>query len=530
MGALSDLAHGFGQFLNNPLDIGLAAAGCVLGTVVGLLPGLGPSTAIALLLPLALALDPEPALIMMTALYLGAEYGGRISAILLNMPGDAGAIMTTIDGYPMARKGKASTALALSAVGGFFGGTVSLIGLAFLAGPLSSVGLSFGPSEYFGVVVMALLLSSALVGRSALRGGIAILLGLMLATVGTDLQAGVPRFTFGASGLLEGINPIIPIIGIFGIGEVLWTITHPEAEAAERVALGRRFWPQWAEILKIRWTIVRGSIVGFVVGVLPGTGTTLSSFLAYSLERRTSKTPERFGQGAIEGVAAPESANNAAVGGSLVPMFTLGIPGSGTTAVLLAFLIVYGLDPGPSFFTQHGDLAWSIIASLFVSSLFGFALNLPLVPFFAKILDIPTRFLFPTVMVLALLSGYALSNSVFDASMTLVFGVVGYGLRLAGVSPPLVVIGMILGDLLETNLRQAYLLANGNVADMLLKPLTVIFVVVGLAIVAFDLVQSRRSRPLGAVHVPEGGGAADEDGAGDAGERVLAPASTRETA
>lgn len=496
MDTINQLLNGFGQFWTNPLDIALAAAGVLLGTVVGLLPGLGPSTAIALLLPLALALDPEPALIMMTALYLGAEYGGRISAILLNMPGDAGAIMTTLDGYPMASQGRASTALAISAVGGFVGGTLALVGLVFLAAPLSSVGLAFGPSAYFGVVVMALLLSGTLIGGSVVRGGIAIALGLMLATVGTDLQTGIPRFTFGLSPLLEGISPIIPIIGVFGIGEIFWGISQSaKAAGSERVALQKRFWPRWGDILEIRWTVVRASVVGFIAGVLPGSGTTLASFFSYSVEKRVSKTPEKFGTGVVHGLAGPETANNAAVGGSFVPMFTLGIPGSGTTAVLLAYLIVYGLDPGPSFFTQHGQLAWTIIASLFISSVVGLALNLPLVPLFAKILDIPRRFLFPVIMVLALLSGYALSNSVFDAELTLLFGVVGYLMRLAKISPALLVIAMILGDMLETSFRQAYLLANGDVGDMLLQPLTVAFLIVGVLAVLLDGLRNLRKRP-----------------------------------
>lgn len=495
MDALSQLFAGFGDFANSPLNIGLAALGVLLGTIVGLLPGLGPSTAIALLLPVALALDPAPALIMMTALYLGAEFGGRIAAILLNIPGDAGAIMTTFDGYPMAQQGKASTALAMSGVASFVGTILSVIGLVFLAGPLSDVGLAFGPSAYFAVVVMALLLSGSLVGDSLLRGGIAMLIGLMVATVGIDTQAGVPRFTFGMSELLEGIDPIIPIIGLFGVGEIFWNITHPvDAAGHAKIALQGERWPRWRDVIGLRWTVARGSIIGFIAGVLPGSGTTLASFFSYALEKRTSKHPEKFGTGVLEGVAAPEAANNAAVGGSLVPMFTLGIPGSGTTAVLLAYLIMYGLDPGPSFFAKHATLAWTIIASLFVSAIMALIVNLPLVPAFAKILEVPRRYLFPAVMVLALLSGYALNSSVFDATLTLVFGVIGYLLRMARLSPGLLVIGLVLGTMLERSFRQAYLLSNGNLGDMLLSPLPVTFLAIGVLAIAGDIVRNTRKR------------------------------------
>jgi putative tricarboxylic transport membrane protein len=494
MNALDQLFSGFGDFADRPQLLLLAAVGVLLGTVVGLLPGIGPSTAIALLLPVALVLDPATSLILMTALYIGSEFGGRITAILLNMPGDAGALMTTLDGYPLARAGKAGTALTISAVSSFVGSIISIVGLVFLAGPLSDFGLAFGPSAYFAVVVMALVLSSTLVGGSLLRGGISVLLGLLIATMGTDTQAGVPRFTFGISELLNGIDPIIVIVGLFGLGEIYWNITHSDRRGDDLVKVRGGLWPRWTQIWATRWSTLRGSLVGFVAGVLPGSGTTIASFFSYTLEKKVSKHPEKFGTGVMDGVASPEAANNSAIGGALVPMFTLGIPGSGTTAVLLAYLAMYGLDPGPSFFSEHGDIAWVVIASLFVSSAMALVVNIPLIPAFTKILDVPKQFLFPVIMVLALLSGFALNNSVFDALLTLIFGIVGYLMRAARLSPALLVIGLVLGTMLERSFRQAYLLANGSLFDMLAKPLTLTFFGIAILVVVGDFVRGAVTR------------------------------------
>ena len=494
MNAINQLLSGFSDFASSPQLILLAAVGVLLGTVVGLLPGIGPSTAIALLLPVALILDPATSLVLMMALYIGSEFGGRITAILLNMPGDAGALMTTMDGYPLARAGKAGTALTISAVSSFVGSIISIVGLVFLAGPLSDFGLAFGPSAYFAVVVMALILSSTLVGDSLLRGLISVVLGLLIATMGTDTQAGVPRFTFGVSELLNGIDPIIVIVGLFGIGEIFWSLTHSEDGGSELVKVRDGLWPRWSDIWATRWSTLRGSLIGFVVGVLPGSGTTMASFFSYSIEKKTSKHPEKFGTGVMDGVASPEAANNSAIGGALVPMFTLGIPGSGTTAVLLAYLAMYGLDPGPSFFSEHGDIAWVVIASLFVSSVMALVVNVPMIPLFAKILDIPKQFLFPVIMVLALLSGFALNNSVFDALLTLIFGVVGYLMRAARLSPALLVMGLVLGVMLERSFRQAYLLAHGSVFDMLAQPLTLAFFGIAVLAVVGDFVRSTLKR------------------------------------
>lgn len=497
MDSLTQLFSGFSDLFTDPVNLVLIIVGVLLGTVAGLLPGLGPSTAIALLLPLALTLDPVHSLVMMVSLYLGAEYGGRISAILLNIPGDPGALMTTLDGYPMAQQGRGSAALAISAIASFVGSLLAIIGLVFLAIPMADVALAFGPNVYVAIVIMALLLSGTLVGGSILKGMIAILLGLIIATVGTDLQTGVPRFTLGMSGLLEGIDLIIPIIGVFGVGEVLWNLKSRSQGEMTSIKTDKFKMPRPSELREISWTTIRGSFIGFIAGVLPGSGTTLAAFFSYSLEKRVSKTPEKFGTGVVKGVAAPESANNAAVGGSMVPMLSLGIPGSGTTAVLLAYLAMYGLEPGPTFFANHGDIAWAMIAALFVSAFAGLILNLPLAPVFAKILDIPQAYLFPMIMVLASIAAFSLNNSIFDVGMVLVFGVVGYLLRLVNISPALVVIGAVLGTMLERNLRQAWILANGDLAAMVLHPMVIVFLMIGIAAVALDLVsKARRKRKV----------------------------------
>lgn len=494
MDSLSQLGAGFADFLTDPIMFLLAAVGVLLGTVAGLLPGIGPSTSIALLLPVAMILDPAPALVLMISIYIGCEYGGRISAILLNIPGDAGAIMTMLDGYPLAKKGQAALALSISAISSFVGSIISVFGLVLLAQPLSALGLQFGPSAFFAVVVMALILSSTLVGKSLLRGAIALLLGLAIATIGIDSQAGIPRFTFGLSEFLNGIDPIIPIVGIFGIGEILWIIGHPSGSGADKAIKAKGAWPRWREVWSVKWSTLRASVIGFIAGVLPGSGTTLAAFLSYSTERSLSKKPEEFGKGSLDGLAAPEAANNSAVGGAMVPLLTLGIPGSGTTAVLLAYLVMYGLDPGPSFFTNHGDIAWVVIASMFVSSLMALLVNVPMIPAFAKVLEVPMRFLFPVVLVLAIISGVAVSNSLFDAMLVLLFGVIGYAMRAARLSGALVVIGLVLGQILELSFRQAYLLSNGDVFDMLTEPLALVFYGIAIVVVIGDVFRRRNAK------------------------------------
>ena len=503
MESLNLLVDGLLAVLSSPTLLVAAFIGCFIGTVVGILPGLGPSTTIALLIPIALTLDPSAALIMAIAVYLGAMYGGTLTAVLVNVPGEPSSVMAALDGYQMARQGRAGAALAIAAIGSFIGGTVSVLLLASLALPLADLALRIGPSEYFAILILALVLSAALVGRRVLLGWLSIGLGLLLATVGMDLQTGVARFTFGQSYLLDGIDLILPIIGVFGIGEVLWTLSRSSKEGGEALALRGRLWPSRADFRASGGPIARATGVGFIAGLLPGSGSTMGSFLAYTLETRLSKKPERFGRGAVEGVAAAETANNASTGGALVPMLTLGIPGSGATAVLLVYLIMYGIQPGPTFFTQHSDLAWAVIGSLLVSNIVLLILNLPLIPLFVRVLDIPARFMLPGIVVIALIGGYSVSNSIFDAWLVLVFGIVGFLMRAAGMQPALLVIGLVLGEFLEPRLRQALSLSRGDWGEAIFgSAISIAVLVVCALLVVADLWMSRRRRRRSAVSPP----------------------------
>lgn len=479
MNALSDLLSALGTITTSPTLLLVILLGVILGTVAGLLPGVGPSTAIALLLPVAMTVPPELSLPLMVSLYLGAEYGGRISAILLNIPGDPGAIMTTLDGHPMALKGKAASALSISALASFLGSILAFLGLAFIAGPMSEMGLAFGPAVYFAVVVMALVLSATLVGSAPMLGLTAVVIGVAISTVGIELQSGLPRFTFGTFTLLEGIDPIVAIIGVFGIGEILAS-TNMGMNSQAVKGLSGRFLPTKTELRQGTLPGIRGSIIGFIAGVLPGAGTTIAAFFSYGLEKRLAPASAGMGKGAVRGLVAPEAANNAAVSGSMVPLLTLGIPGSGTTAVLLAYLMMYGLNPGPGFFDANPELGWTIVGALFISAILGVVVNISASSLLAKILAIPMPFMAPTILMLALISCYSIHNSATDVYIALAFGVLGYVMRLVGMSPALLVIGLVLGEMLERNLQQALGLSGGNFWTMISQPLVLLFLAIAV--------------------------------------------------
>lgn len=479
MRSSTELLTALGSITTSPTLLLIILAGVVLGTIAGLLPGIGPSTAIALLLPVAITVPAEVSLPLMVSLYLGAEYGGRISAILLNIPGDPGAIMTTLDGHPMALRGRAASALSISALASFVGSALAFLGLAFIAEPMSNLGLAFGPAAYFGVVVMALVLSATLVGSAPMLGLTAVGLGVAVATIGIELQSGIPRFTFGSFTLLEGIDPIVAIIGVFGIGEVLAS-TASTASGSSMPKVSGRFLPTKSDLREGALPSVRGSIIGFVAGVLPGAGTTIAAFFSYGLEKRLAPASAGMGKGAVRGLVAPESANNAAVSGSMVPLLTLGIPGSGTTAVLLAYLMMYGLNPGPGFFDSNPELGWTIIGTLLISAILGVLVNIGASPLLAKILAIPMPYMAPIILTLALISCYSVHNSIIDVFIALAFGVLGYIMRLVNMSPALLVIGLVLGEMLERNLQQAMGLADGNFWAVATNPMAAVFLVISL--------------------------------------------------
>jgi putative tricarboxylic transport membrane protein len=471
-----------------------ALVGCLIGTVVGVLPGLGPSTTVALLIPVAFSLRPEAALIMMLGVYLGAMYGGSLTSILMKVPGEASSVMTAIDGFEMAKQGRAGPALAMSAIGSFIGGTLSVIGLTLFAPLLARYALKIGPAEYFSLMLAALIFTSVLLGADLLKGLISTAVGLLIAVVGTDLQTGVPRLTFGSSSFLEGIDIIVLLMGLFGVGEVLWYLGNRESAAAERLGIRGRLRPSRDDWRRSRPAILRSSGIGFLAGLLPGSGSSLAGVLSYAVEQRRSKEPERFGKGAIEGVAAPETANNAATGGALIPMLTLGIPGSGTTAVLLVVFTMYGIDPGPRLMTDNADVVWALIASLYISNVLLLLLNLPLIPLFVRILDVPVRFLMPVILVIAAVGAFSLSGNPTDVLLLFVFGVLGVLMRAVGIPLVPLILAAILAPKMEQSLRQATLLSDGDWTTFLTRPISAVFLALAVAVLFADAVSKRRRR------------------------------------
>jgi putative tricarboxylic transport membrane protein len=494
METLPLLMNGFSQALTAP-NLLSALIGCFLGTVVGVLPGIGPSTTVALMIPISFAMNPATALIMMMGVYCGAMYGGAITSILVNVPGEASSVMTAVDGYPLAKQGRGGVAMVLCQVGSFIGGTLSIVGLMIVALPLAMFALRFGPAENFSVMFFALILAATLISESMLRGLTALVMGLILASIGTDLQTGIGRLTMGVPELLDGVDNVVVIIGVFGVGEVLWyvvTAYGKTTSAFERIGAGR--WIPNRREWRDSWgCMFRGSLTGFLTGLLAA-GSVLGSFLAYSFEKRLSKHPEQFGKGALEGMTACESANNASTGGALIPLLTLGIPHSGTTAVLLTVLTMYGLKPGPQLMIDQAPLMWTVIASLYIANIILIIMNLPAVGIFIRILDIPLRFLMPIILVFASVGAYSINTSLTDVIMVLLFGALGFFMRWSGFTPVAMVLGMVLGERLEQSMRQALMISSNGMLIFLTKPISLFFLVLTLAIVAVDIVTRKKGR------------------------------------
>ena len=457
------LLDGFSHALT-PLNIGLALFGCFIGTIIGALPGLGPVNGVAVLIPLvfSLALPPGSALILLSCVYYGCMYGGRISSIMLNIPGDEPAMMTCLDGYPMAKSGKAPEALAISGIASFVGALISTVGLMLFAPLLVGVAIHFGPAEYFALYTLAFATIGGITGANPAKTLLAAALGLALGTVGIDPQSGVPRYTFGSFHLFDGFHPIVAIVGLFAISEVLFMLEAGAGRHAGAIAVNRAF-ARWSEIKPTIGAMMRGSGIGFIADVLPGAGASLGSFLAYTMEKRLSDRGA-FGVGDPRGVAAPEAGNNAAAGGALVPMLALGVPGSGTTAVLLALLISLNIAPGPLLFQNHPDVVWGLIASLFLSNLVLLLLNLPLVGLFTRMLAIPMWALMPFVVMISFVGVYSISHSPIDLLVMVGFGIFGFVLRKLDISAVPVVLGLLLGSGMESSLRRAMAISAGDPA------------------------------------------------------------------
>ncbi|RMH49401.1 MAG: tripartite tricarboxylate transporter permease, partial [Alphaproteobacteria bacterium] len=495
MDILLQLADGFAVALT-PTNIALALFGCFIGTIVGALPGLGPVNGVAILIPLAysLRLEPASALIMLSCVYYGCMYGGRISSIMLNIPGDEPAMMTCLDGHPMARQGRAPEALAISGIASFVGAMLATVGLVLLAPLLVQVAIHFGPAEYFALYVLAFVSIGGVTGANPAKTLVAAALGLALGCVGIDPQSGVPRFTFGEFHLFDGFEPIVAIVGLFAISELL--ILLEDLRAGARVEVPRRFLPRWADIRPTLGAMLRGSGIGFFAGVLPGAGASLGSFLAYSLEKRASDREGTFGKGDPRGVAAPEAGNNAAAGGALVPMLSLGVPGSGTTAVLLALLISLNITPGPLLFQNKPDVVWGLIAALFFANVVLLVLNLPLVGLFTRMLAVPMWVLMPLVVMVSFVGVYSISNSTFDLWAMVAFGVLGFVLRKLEISAVPVVLGLLLGNDMESNFRRAMTISGGEIGIFFASPITQLLygAVLVFLVVAVTLSVRRRRR------------------------------------
>ena len=454
-----------------PVNLLFAFLGVLLGTIIGALPGIGPSAGVAVLLPVTFGMSPVTAMIMLAGIYYGAMYGGTITSVLINTPGESASVMTTLDGYQMALKGRAGAALGMAAIGSFIAGTLSVVLLMLAAPPLAEWAVSFGPPEYFALMVLGLTTLASLTGGSMLKGMAMALAGLLLGTVGIDLMMGEPRYTFGMVELYDRLDFLPVAVGLFAIGELMYNIYRPVRVEPIKASLSgllptRQDWrDSWG-------AIARGTTIGFFVGVLPGAGATIASFLAYATEKRVSRRSEKFGTGVIEGVAAPESANNAASTGALVPLMALGIPGSGTTAVMLGALTLYGLQPGPLLMSTNPEVFWGLVASMYVGNVMLLILNLPLAPAFASILRIPYSVLVPIILGIALFGVYSVENSIFNVSVALLFGGIGFVMRIYGYPPAPLVLALVLGPMLEKALRQSMQMSLGSLDIFFTRPVT----------------------------------------------------------
>jgi putative tricarboxylic transport membrane protein len=494
MDILGNLGNGFAIALT-PWNILYGLVGAVLGTAIGVLPGLGPPATIALLLPVTYKLDPVSAVIMLSGIFYGAMFGGSTTSILLNIPGEPASVVTCLDGYKMARAGRAGPALGASAIGSFFGGVVSVFGLILVAPGLAAIAIKFGPPEYFSLVVLGLMMAVYLSEESVLKGLIMGILGILLGTVGIDPAFGAERFTFGLSRLTSGIDFVVVGMGLFGIGEVLINLEAPEVREVFKTSL-KGVLPTREDWRRCGASMIRGSILGSFIGVLPGGGAVISSFVAYAVEKRISKHPERFGKGAIEGVMAPETANNAAATSSFIPLLTLGIPGNLSIAMIFVALMIHGIRPGPLLIQQHPEIFWGVIASMLVGNTILLALNLPLIGMWVTLLRVPYRYLVVIIVVICVIGAYSVNYTSFDVGAMMVFGVFGYLIRKGKFPAAPLVLAMILGPILERSMQQSLMMSGGEFQVFLQRPISAtLLIVAGLLMltpVARQLWKKRR--------------------------------------
>jgi putative tricarboxylic transport membrane protein len=491
MDILHYLAQGFSVALE-PMNLLFAFIGVLVGTLIGVLPGIGPPGALGILLPASYYLPPVSSLIMLSGIYYGAMYGGSTASILVNMPGEAASVVTCLDGHQMAREGRAGPALGISAFGSFIAGTLGICGLIALAPPLASFALRFGPPEYFALMVSGLVLLAYLSHGALLKSLMMAVIGLMLGAVGNDTITGIGRFTFGTSILADGIGFIPVVMGLFGVAEVL-TSLEEKSRAVVRTSL-RGLLPTGKDWRESAAPIARGSVLGFLLGVLPGGGAVLASFVSYAVEKRVSRHPEQFGKGAIAGVAGPESANNAASTGAFIPLLSLGIPSNAATAILLGALLIHGVQPGPLLMRNDPNLFWGVIASMYIGNVMLLVLNLPLIGVWTRLLAVPYRLLFPVILLLCLVGVYSVNSSAAEVAIMAVFGVIGYLLRKYRFDPTPLVLALVLGPMLEMNFRQSLILSHGDFTVFLARPISAALLLLAAVLLLYPAIGDYRRR------------------------------------
>ncbi|MGA0795484.1 MAG: tripartite tricarboxylate transporter permease [Quisquiliibacterium sp.] len=479
---LSNLALGLSTAVT--LDnITFCFIGVLLGTLIGVLPGIGPLATIAMLLPATYKMtDPTTALIMLAGIYYGAQYGGSTTAILVNLPGETSSVVTTLDGYQMARKGRAGPALAISAIGSFFAGTVATFLIAAFAPPLSEIAFKFGPAEYFALMVLGMIAAVVLAHGSFVKALAMVVLGLLLGMIGTDVNSGVARFSFDVPELTDGIEFVVVAMGMFGFGEIIANLEQKEHREVFTSKVGRLL-PSWAEFKASVMPIFRGTAIGSMLGILPGGGSVLGSFSSYAIEKKLSKHPEQFGKGAIEGVAGPESANNAGAQTSFIPMLTLGIPTTPVMALMVAAMMIHNIQPGPQVMTSNPPLFWGLITSMWIGNLLLVILNLPLIGLWIKLLTVPYRVLYPAILLFCVIGAYSINNNVFDVFMTLPFAVLGYLFKKLDCEPAPLLLGFVLGELMEEYLRRAMTISRGDWSVFITRPLSATMLGIALVLV-----------------------------------------------
>jgi len=492
MGAIESLGLGFSVALQ-PAVLWYAFLGCLVGTLVGVLPGIGPLAGISILLPITFGLNATNAIVMLAGIYYGSQYGGSTTSILLRIPGEASSVMTCIDGNAMARKGRAGAALCIAAVGSWIAGTFGVIVLTFIAPPLATIALRFGPPEYTALLVLGLIFLAYMSTTSLTRTLIMAAFGLLLGCIGIDPLSGHFRYSFDIAELGDGIGIVPVAVGLFGLGEILSTPSHQVTGEVIRPKL-RELWPNAQEWRDSGWPITRGTVMGFLIGIIPGSAHIISSFLSYAVEKKISKHPEEFGKGAVAGVAGPESANNAASTGAFVPMLALGIPTGPVTAVLMAALMVHGVPPGPSLVNDHPDVFWGFVASMYVGNVMLLALNLPLVGIFVHLLRIPYAYLYPLIIMFCIIGVYEVSHSIVDVWIMLIMGVIGYLLKKFSFDPAPLVLGLVIAPIFEMSLRQSLIMSNGDWLIFVSRPIAGTLMVAAAIMLAMSALSALRAR------------------------------------